>query len=101
MLKIIKNPRAYVDLHEMWSYIAINNEERADALYETFEQKFRMLAECPFMGRLRHELEKNLRSFPAGNYIIFYRIRKNALEIVRVLHGKRDLEEIFGLDDEP
>lgn len=43
------------------------------------------------MGRLRGELATGLRSFPVGRYVIFYRALSNGIEIVRVLHGARDL----------
>lgn len=47
------------------------------------------------MGRLRDELTEGLRSFPVGRYVIFYRIVQDGVEIVRVLHGARDLDSIF------
>jgi toxin ParE1/3/4 len=37
-----------------------------------------------------------MQSFPFGRYIIFYRVVSGAIEIVRVLHGARDIENIFG-----
>jgi toxin ParE1/3/4 len=40
-------------------------------------------------------LAPGLQSFPFGRYIIFYRPVANAIEIVRVLHGARDIENIF------
>jgi len=51
------------------------------------------------MGRLRDELADGLRSFPVGRYVIFYRPIPKGIEIVRVLHGARDLDAIFRSDD--
>jgi toxin ParE1/3/4 len=36
-----------------------------------------------------------LRSFPVGNYVIFYREVSEGIEIIRVLHGARDIEGII------
>jgi toxin ParE1/3/4 len=48
-------------------------------------------------GRERPELAPRLRSFPAGRYVLFYRPIGGGIEIVRVLHGSRDIDSIFGL----
>jgi len=36
-----------------------------------------------------------LRSFPVGQYVIFYRVAVDAVEIVTVIHGARDLDSLF------
>jgi toxin ParE1/3/4 len=36
-----------------------------------------------------------LRSHPAGAYVIYYREMKSGIEIVRVLHGARDVPRAF------
>jgi len=46
-------------------------------------------------GGRREELAPGIQSFPLGHYIIFYRAVASAIEIVRVLHGARDIENIF------
>jgi toxin ParE1/3/4 len=54
-----------------------------------------MLAEQPEMGRVRDELLQGLRSFPVARYVIFYLTVPNGIDIVRVLHGSRDVNAIF------
>jgi toxin ParE1/3/4 len=54
-----------------------------------------MLAETPFAGRDRSELRAELRSFPVGNYLIFYVPTPDGVEVVRVMHGRQDM----GSDD--
>jgi toxin ParE1/3/4 len=92
---IIKRPLARSDLAEIWDYIADDNEVRADAFVDSIDQKFQALASNPKMGRSRDELEEGLRSFPVDRYVIFYRVMAGGVEIVRVLHGSRDLNAIF------
>jgi len=47
------------------------------------------------MGRNRDELYPGLKSFPVGKYIIFYLPISDGLEIVRILHGMRDIDTFF------
>jgi plasmid stabilization system protein ParE len=50
-----------------------------------------MLARNPGAGRLRLEIDPGVRSFPAGAYIVYYRMGKGGrVTIARVLHGSRD-----------
>ena len=92
---IIQRPRARTDIAEIWDYIAEDSEARADAFIDRIEQKIHALANQPDMGRTRYELEEGLRSFPVGRYVIFYLSNPGGIEIVRVLHGARDLIAIF------
>lgn len=96
---IVKRPLARSDLAEIWDYIADDNETQADTFVDLFDQKFQELARHPNMGRSRDELEEDLRSFPVGRYVIFYRAIPEGVEIIRVLHGSRDLHAIFNPDD--
>jgi toxin ParE1/3/4 len=96
---IVKLPRAKSDLVEIWDYIADDSEVRADAFVEAIDQKLSASARRPNMGRLRDELANGLRSFPVGRYVIFYRPISEGIEIVRVLHGARDLGAIFRPDE--
>jgi toxin ParE1/3/4 len=99
MPKISKLARAKTDLAEIWDYIADNSEAQADAFIDQIDRKLVLLAENPTIGRMRDELAENMRSFPFGRYVIFYITTSNGIQIVRVLHGARDLATIFR--DEP
>jgi len=96
---IIKRPRARGDLTGIWDYIAADNETRADAFVDLIDQKFQALAGHPNLGRSRDELAEGLRSFPVGKYVIFYRAIPAGVEIVRVLHGSRDLNAMLNPED--
>tara|TARA_B100000378_G_C17914672_1_gene367488 strand:- start:162 stop:458 length:297 start_codon:yes stop_codon:yes gene_type:complete len=89
-LRITRRPRAREDLLEVWGYIADDNETAADRMLDRIEQKLLMLADHPHAGRERPEIAAGLRSFPVGNYVIFYRIEPDALTVVRVLSGYQD-----------
>jgi toxin ParE1/3/4 len=51
-----------------------------------------MLVENPLAGRVRLDLGANLRSFPIGNYVIFYVPIPDGVEVVRVMHGRQDID---------
>ncbi len=96
---IVKRPRALADIAEIWDYIADDNEERADSFVVSLDGKFQTLAKNPRLGRQRDELSANLRSWHFGRYVIFYLPLKDGVEIIRVLHGARDIVSIFQEDD--
>lgn len=91
----LKSPQAEIDLTAIWDYIAADNLRAADTLLDRIDAIFDMLAETPFAGRERSELRTGLRSFPVGNYLIFYVPTPDGVEVVRVMHGRQDI----GADD--
>ena len=56
---------------------------------------FEMLAEFPEMGTSSEDLAPGLRSFPVGNFVIFYKPWDNGIAVARVLSGHRDLPRLF------
>lgn len=92
---VVKRPRAELDLLDIWDYIADDSLERADEFLARIEGKLQTLVRNPGMGRRREELLAGLQSFPIGNYVVFYQEIENGIDVIRVLHGSRDIEEIF------
>ena len=95
MTQVIQSPEAEADLIEIWEYIAQYNEEAADKLIDTINQKAILLANSPYMGQVRSELQPSIRSFPVEKYVLFYRPIENGIELVRIIHGARDIENLF------
>ncbi|MBF0542543.1 MAG: type II toxin-antitoxin system RelE/ParE family toxin [Nitrospirae bacterium] len=95
MLKILKRPEAENDLEEIWLYIAQDNPDKADKLLDEIEETSKNLALFTNMGKTRDELHYGLRSFPVGQYLIYYLPIIDGIEIVRVLHGTRDVVSFF------
>lgn len=83
------------DLKEIWKYIARDNVKAADNLLDQIESVLAMLGGSPLLGRSRDELAAGLRSFPVGNFVIFYLPRRSGITVVRVLSGFRDLLGLF------
>jgi Plasmid stabilization system protein len=87
--------QAEEDLIELWLYIAQDNPAAADRVLDDIEERFHSLAENPLMGRLRPDIAPELRYFVVGKYLILYRIVPDGIQIVRVIHGARDLPNLF------
>jgi plasmid stabilization system protein ParE len=80
------------DLIEIWEFIARDNIDAADGLIEQIETAAQMLAELPHVGRERSELTSEpVRFWRAGAYLLVYLSHSRPLQIVRVLHGARDV----------
>jgi len=99
MPRVLRKPLARADLLDIWNYVADDSPAKADRLLDTINKKCQTLARFPKMGRVRNELGASLRSFPVGNYVIFYREVSRGIEIIRVLHGARDIEGIISSGD--
>ena len=86
---------ARTDLLEAWSYLANEDFELADGMLDRILEVAEKLGTWPEMGRSRPDLRPDLRSFPIGKQVLYYRVLPDALEVVRVLHGRRDVDAIF------
>jgi toxin ParE1/3/4 len=83
------------DLEEIEDYISRDNPDAAVRLILLVREKCGLLSQQPGMGRDRSDVLSGLRGFPLGNYVIFYRPATDGIEVVRVLHGARDIPELF------
>ena len=96
MLSILITPAAEEDLINVWVYIARENEEAANRVYEAAEETFELLAHSPGIGTPYHPRRtrlKGVRFFPINNfhnYLIYYRKQPKGIEIIRVLHSKME-----------
>jgi toxin ParE1/3/4 len=95
-LRLRRTKLADADLDSIWLYIAADNVAAAERQIQRIEAAERRLADFPELGPARPELRAGLRSWTIGAYLIVYRIDPDALTIVRVLHGARDLPGLFG-----
>ncbi len=101
MAKFILSELAVEDVDVIHTYICADNPEAADRVQEAIFDAFTLLARNPVLGRQRRfRRRKNLRSWVVTkfvNYVIFYRPlpENRGIEIIRVLHGARDLDVLF------
>lgn len=82
------------DLQEIGDYIGKDNPVAAVNFVHRIQGRCVSLAENPGIGRKRDEICPNMRSATEGEYVIFYRTLADGIEIIRVIHGKRDLGKV-------
>ena len=56
------------------------------------DESFHTLAEQPHLGNARDDIRKGYRVYHVGRHLIFYRQKSTAIEIVRILHDRMDVE---------
>jgi plasmid stabilization system protein ParE len=92
-------PQATEDLDAIWWFIAEDNRNAADRVELEIVATCRRLAKHPLMGTKRQDITPlavrfwTVTKFP--NYVIVYRPETVPLQVVAVLHGKRDLKEVL------
>ena len=94
MPKVVHSPEAKTDLQEIWDYIAQDSVFQADRLLLRFRDKLEYLAKWKTIGRPRPELVKGCRSYPFGKYCFYIRPTDTGIEVSRILHSARDLDQI-------
>lgn len=82
------------DLEEIWGYIARDSVRNADRLLDKLHTTFWKLARQPGTGPACPGIAEDLRCFPVGNYVIYYRPIEQGIAIVRVLHRARDAGQL-------
>ena len=95
MTRVQYTTLAQEDILDIAYYVAQDNEEAAQRLIGKILRACDRIGVSPKAGRLRAELAPNLRSFPVEKYLVFYRLVPGGIEVLRVLHGARDLPSLF------
>jgi plasmid stabilization system protein ParE len=90
-------PQAALDLVEIWRYIKEQASVAiAGRVETTIRERIVFLAGTPGAGHLRKDLtEADVKFFPVYSYLIVYRPETNPLQIVSILHGRRDVQQIL------
>ena len=95
MRKIVRTPAAVRDLAAITDYIAADNLTAALGFYDEIDRLLTMVAQYPEMGEAVDQLSPGLRRFTHGNYVLFYHDVDDEIELIRVLHGARDIDRLF------
>jgi toxin ParE1/3/4 len=107
MKTVIKLPRAKEDLIEHYANIADDKVDPAERFLKVAEKSLSLLADMPVIGRLfptSNPRLADLRVYPLPqgfrSYLVFYRKVDEGIEVVRVLHAKRDLQRGLTASDQ-
>ncbi len=102
MGKYFFSPEALDDLDAICGYIAESNPEAADRAVEAAYRTCKTIALHPELGPQRRFADNDppdirffvLTDFP--NYLLFYRTTVEGVEIIRILHGAQEIDDLFG-----
>ncbi|MEZ6130670.1 MAG: type II toxin-antitoxin system RelE/ParE family toxin [Planctomycetaceae bacterium] len=92
--RIEKTLRAETDAIEIWLYIAGDNPTAASDLIYDIERRLRSLAAMPESAEAVPEFGRNIRRSSVGNYVIYYRPIADGIQVIRILHGNRQPEDL-------
>ncbi len=94
MAKFYLVPQAHCDLEALEARLSRDDLRIARRVLVGLVETFELLAQFPRLGQARPELRSGLRSFPAEGWLILYHVVNSDVEILRVVRGERDLDEI-------
>ena len=104
MGKVNKRPQVIRDLIDLATYIAEDNLEASDLFLQAAEETFKQLAKMPQMGKITQFFNPSLTGIRQQGikgfrkYLVFYFPIDEGVEILRVIHGARDIEAILDED---
>lgn len=85
---------ALADLDAIWLHIARDDPGAADRFVDDFHVRMKRLIDHPRSGPARPEIGVDLRTVTVANYLAFDRVRGSDVDILRVVHGARDLTRL-------
>jgi antitoxin ParD1/3/4/toxin ParE1/3/4 len=90
-------PQAALDLVEIWRYIKERSSiATADRVESVILEKLAFLAKSPEAGHRRKNLtDEDVKFFPVYSYLVVYRPKPKPLQVVSILHGRRDVERVL------
>jgi toxin ParE1/3/4 len=96
-VRCVLAPEAALDLVQIWSYIGKQSSfQVADRVESVIRDKIPFLAGSPGAGHWRKNVtDQAVKFFPVYSYLIVYRPDTKPLQVVSILHGRREVEQIL------
>ena len=100
MHKIVYLPLAESDLMDTLGYIAytLYAPKAARDLLAEFDESVQRIAEFPYaheLYRTDRPMKDEIRKVPIKNYVLYYAVFQDRVEIRRFLYGKRNINRIL------
>ena len=97
MRRYLLSPEAAADLVQIWRYLKEQSSvEIADRVESVIREKIVFLATNPGAGHWRKNLTvEAVKFFPVYSYLIVYRPGTKPLQVLSILHGRRDVEQVL------
>jgi toxin ParE1/3/4 len=92
MAELTLTTRALHDLEQIFESLEEQSPEGAMSFAKNLDALQDRLTTFPELGRARDELAPGIRSIPVKPvFVVFYRLKGSRVEILRILHGHRDI----------
>lgn len=91
---IRRSAQSLDDLLAIWTYLADRDEQAADRLVDAVEVRLTKLEQHPRTGSPRPRLGRDVRSVAIGRYLLLCRPIEEGVQLLRILHGARDLSRV-------
>jgi toxin ParE1/3/4 len=83
--------RAETDLIDIWDYTQAKwSSAQADVYIRLLHGGMATVASDPRLGRNCDQVRRGYRRYAIGSHAIFFRVAKDHIEIMRVLHQRMD-----------
>lgn len=93
MKRFVLSPAATADVEQIETFLDEHAPHATTAVLERLRDAMRRVASTPGLGHLREDLaDEPLRFVAVWSYLVIYRLTR-PVEIVRVIHGARDVAE--------
>ncbi|UIK01347.1 type II toxin-antitoxin system RelE/ParE family toxin (plasmid) [Rhizobium leguminosarum] len=100
--KLLWTPKARADVKQIFVEIGKEQPQAAERYFQQFRYKAGLLVDHPRLGERHPEIFRNARMLVEAPYVILYETlpdtdegEVHAVEIVRVVNGRRDLAALF------
>ncbi len=99
--EIFKRPQAERDIEECFVFIAEDNLDIGVSFLVAVEDSLEQLVRFPLLGKgkdFQNKQFQNVRMWRVKgyeSYLIFYIVSENTIEVIRMLHNSRDIENLF------
>jgi toxin ParE1/3/4 len=100
--ELVWTPQAREDLIEIYTFIGLDRQSAAERVFGRIERKAGLLFDHPRLGMRRPDIRPSTRVLVEGTYLILYEThtdsdegRIDAVEIVRIVDGRRNLNNMF------
>jgi toxin ParE1/3/4 len=96
-LPFILSKKAVADLNEIWFYtVETWSVEQANRYYNLIFDEINYICLHPDYGRSMDNVRKGYRMSKVKSHLIFYKVVKNTVEVIRILHERMDIENRLG-----
>ena len=99
--EVVVTPSAQKDLTEIKSYFTNVLKTSSNSIFEKFLEQVKILKVHPFTYKVHQDPLLKLvgyRIIPIDNYLMFYVIKSNIVQIHRVLYAKRSYLQLLNMD---